>query len=42
MQHLAAHVLLERCAQAVPHQIPNEQTRVIHLMDAIQYSNVPL
>ena len=33
-QHRAAHVSLERCAQSVPHQIPNERTRVIHLMDA--------
>ena len=35
-QHRAAHVSLERCAQAVPHQIPDERTRVIHLIDAIQ------
>lgn len=41
-QHRAAHVSLERCAQSVPHQIPNECTRVIHLMDAIQSSDAPL
>ena len=41
-QHCAAHVSLQRCAQAVPHQIPNECTRVIHLTDAIQCSDVPL
>lgn len=41
-QHRAAHVSLERCAQSVPHQIPNERTRVIHLMDAIQCSDAPL
>ena len=41
-QHRAAHVSLQRCAQAVPHQIPNERTRVIHLTDAIQCSDAPL
>ena len=41
-QHRAAHVSLERCAQSVPHQVPNERTRVIHLMDAIQSSDAPL
>ena len=41
-QHRAAHVSLQRCAQAVPHQLPNERTRVIHLMDAIQCSDAPL
>ena len=41
-QHRAAHVSLERCAQSVPHQIPNERTRVIHLMDAIQCGDAPL
>jgi len=41
-QHRAAHVSLERCAEAVPHQVPNERTRVIHLMDAIQCSDAPL
>ena len=41
-QHRAAHVSLQRCAQAVPHQLPNERTRVIHLTDAIQCSDAPL
>ena len=41
-QHRAAHVSLERCAQSVPHQLPNERTRVIHLMDAIQCSDASL
>ena len=41
-QHRAAHVSLERCAQSVPHQIPNERTRVIHLLDAIQCGDAAL
>ena len=41
-QHRAAHVSLERCAQAVPLQVPNERTRVIHLLDAIQCDNASI
>ena len=41
-QHRAAHVSLERCAQAVPLQVPNERTRVIHLLDAIQCDNAAI
>jgi hypothetical protein len=41
-QHRSAHVSLQRCAEHVPHQLPNERTRVIHLIDAIQTSDAPL
>lgn len=41
-QHRAAHVSLERCAQAVPLQVPNERTRVTHLLDAIQCENASI
>ena len=41
-QHRAAHVSLERCSQSVPHQLPNERTRVVHLLDAIQCSDAAM
>ena len=41
-QHCAAHVSLERCSQSVPHQLPNERTRVIYLMDPIQCSDAAM
>ena len=41
-QHRAAHISLERCSQAVPHQVPNERTRAIHLIDAIQCGDAAL
>ena len=41
-QHRSAHVSLQRCAEHVPHQLPNERTRVIHLIDAIQTNDAPL
>ena len=41
-QHRSAHVSLVPCAESVPHQLPNERTRVIHLLDAIQTSDASL
>ena len=34
--------MLEQCAQSVPHQISNERTRIIHLIDAIQCGDASL
>jgi hypothetical protein len=41
-QHRSAHVSLQRCAENIPHQLPNERTRVIHLLDAIQTTDASL
>lgn len=41
-QHRNAHVRMERCAEVIPHQLPNERTRVIHLLDAIQCHDTAL
>lgn len=38
-QHRAAFIALERCAQHVAYQLPNEHTRVRHLLDNIQCSD---
>ncbi len=42
MQHRSAHVSLERCALQVPYQLPNERTRVQHLLRAIECSDQSL
>ena len=41
-QHRNAHVRLQRCAEQVPHQLPNSRSRVIHLIDAIQCTDPAL
>ena len=41
-QHRASHVSLVRCSQHIPHQLPNERTRVTHLLNAIQTSDASL
>ena len=41
-QHRAAHVSLQRCSQFIQHQLPNERTRVTHLMNAIQTTDPSL
>ena len=41
-QHRNAHVRLQRCAEQVPHQLPNARSRVIHLIDAIQCTDPAL
>lgn len=41
-QHRAAHVSLQRCSQHIQHQLPNERTRVTHLLNAINTSDAQL
>ena len=42
MQHRAAHISMIRCASHVPYQLPNERTRVIHLLNGIKSSDAEL
>ena len=42
MQHRAAHISMIRCATHVPYQLPNERTRVIHLLNGIKSSDAEL
>ena len=41
-KHRAAHVSMARCGENVPYQLPNERTRVTHLLDAIRTSDPQL
>lgn len=41
-KHRAAHVSMVRCGEHVPYQLPNERTRVTHLLDAIRTSDPEL
>ena len=41
-QHRTAHVSIVQCAEHVDFQLPNAQTRVKYLLDAIKYSNAGL
>lgn len=41
-QHRAAYISLQRCAEHITYQLPNENTRVRYLMDAIQSSDAEL
>ena len=41
-QHRNAFVTMQECAQHVPYQLPNTQTRVTHLLDTINCVNAPL
>ena len=42
MQHRSAHVSMTRCADHVPYQLPNERTRVMHLLNGIKSSDAEL
>jgi hypothetical protein len=41
-QHRNAFVSMTQCADHVPHQLPNERTRVTYLLDAIKCSDASL
>ena len=41
-QHRNAFVTMQECAQHVPYQLTNAQTRVTHLLDNIHCDNAPL
>ena len=41
-QHRAAYVSLSQCAEHVPYQLPNELSRVTHLLDNIECLDPPL
>ena len=40
--HRASYIQLERCANYVDYQLPNERTRVTHLLDSIECSDATL
>ena len=42
MQHRSAHISMIRCAEHVPYQLPNERTRVTHLLNGIKSSDAEL
>ena len=42
MQHRTAHISMQRCAEHVPYQVPNERTRVMHLLNGIKSSDAEL
>ncbi len=42
MQHRSAHISMVRCADHVPYQLPNERTRVTHLLNGIKTSDAEL
>lgn len=42
MQHRSANVSMTRCSDHVPYQLPNERTRVTHLLSGIRTTNMPL
>ena len=42
MQHRSAHISMIRCAEHVPYQLPNERTRVTHLLNGIKTSDAEL
>ena len=42
MQHCTAHISMQRCAQHVSYQVPNERTRVMHLLNGIKSSDAEL
>ena len=42
MQHRSAHISMIRCAEHVPYQLPNERTRVMHLLNGIKSSDAEL
>ena len=42
MQHRTAHISMTRCAEHVPYQLPNERTRVTHLLNGIKSSDAEL
>ena len=42
VQHRNAFVSMNQCAEHVDYQLPNELTRVIYLLDAIENNDSPL
>ena len=41
-QHRNAYAMMQECAEHVPYQLPNQFTRVTHLLDNIQCDHAPL
>jgi hypothetical protein len=41
-QHRNAYISMSQCAEHLPFQLPNEQTRVTYLLDAIECNDAPL
>jgi len=42
MQHRSANISMTRCAEHMPYQLPNERTRVTHLLNGIKTSDAEL
>ena len=42
MQRRTAHISMQRCAEHVPYQVPDERTRVMHLLNGIKTSDAEL